>query len=215
MRAPIRIVAAIVLVSATASACSGSSEKEEGASQDGSTVCGSFARSDNLRSALQEATGADRFKDDRSQPDEALRTLREADGKLDRDELAGAPYCRIQSAESGKEVLNITIREALTTNQPDSYDEKYFTFYNTGESSYASEHTAAIYFRCTMGKPAKDILVHADLERPAKVRVSDERLSRGNIVLLNAAARQVSAELGCSAPTLSSGIPKATSGRYA
>ncbi|BFO18399.1 hypothetical protein SHKM778_47870 [Streptomyces sp. KM77-8] len=66
-----------------------------------------------------------------------------------------------------------------------------------------------------MSEPAKEMLVHADLERPARVQVSEARLSRAGIVLLNAAARQVSAELGCTAPDLSSGMPKATSGRYA
>ncbi|BFO18398.1 hypothetical protein SHKM778_47860 [Streptomyces sp. KM77-8] len=120
MRALVRFSAAVALVSLTASACSGSSEKEDSAGRGSNTVCGAFAQSDNVRSAVREATGVDGCKDDRSQPDEALRSLREADGKLDQNELMGSPYCRIQSAENGKEVLSITLPRSPHANKPDS-----------------------------------------------------------------------------------------------
>lgn len=210
------ITVSAIVVAALISGCSDASDQPGGAPkvETRDTVCEAFAKTPDVKSALREVTGTDKFIDDHSKPEKALQSLRKADGKLIGDELLGSPYCRIQSSEGGDDVLIISLREALTVNRSDADDEKHFTFYKTGESAYSSEHTASIYFRCNMSTPAKEVLIHADLERLQKVDLSDAESSRANILILNAAAWKVSKELGCSSPELSPGKPRATSGLF-
>ncbi|MGW3713909.1 hypothetical protein ACWDN6_27550 [Streptomyces albogriseolus] len=204
-----------IILAATLSGCSADNSTEEAEGEKGASVCGGFARQSDVASALEDVTGADSFTENRSKPDETLQSLRAADGEVEVDEILGSPYCRLQAAKGGEEVLTINFREALAVNKSDAEDEKIFTFYRSGESAYASEHTASLYFRCRMSAPAKEVLIHADLERLRKVEVSDVRLSRANILILNAAAGKVASELGCSSPGLTSGQPSPVSGVHA
>ncbi|MBT2871622.1 hypothetical protein AB0900_32675 [Streptomyces cellulosae] len=208
------LIPAMILAVAL-SGCTDDDGKEEPQGESSATVCGAFAERPDVASALQEVTGTDSFTENRSKPGETLQSLRSADGKIEGEEILGSPYCRLQSTDDGKEVLAINFREAVAVNKSDTDDEQIFTFYKTGESAYASEHTAALYFRCRMSAPAKEILIHADLERFRKVEASDIRLSRANILVLNAAALEVASELGCSSPELVSEAPRPVSGLHA
>ncbi|WP_282701037.1 hypothetical protein [Streptomyces sp. CC219B] len=208
-----KIAALVVVVTAIVSACTNDSAGKDEPETSSRSVCNSFAKAPEAAAALREATGTDDFLESRSEPDETLRLLREADGKLEHGELSGSPYCRLQSAEDESQVLTISFREALAVNKSDAEDEKHFIFYQTGESAYSSEYTSTIYFKCRMKNPSKEIIIHGDLERESKVDVSAQRLTADNILLLNAAAQKVSTELDCADPNLAAGMPKATSER--
>ncbi|MFJ8669009.1 hypothetical protein [Streptomyces sp. NPDC093600] len=58
-----------------------------------------------------------------------------------------------------------------------------------------------------MKEPAKDIIVSAELERPGKSTASKADLSSLQIAVFNAAARRVSAELGCGDVKLAGKLP--------
>ncbi|WP_435231807.1 hypothetical protein [Streptomyces althioticus] len=204
-----------LILAATLSGCSGDDGKGRPEGRDSASVCGAFAERADVASALRDVTGTNSFTEDRSKPDETLQSLRSADGELEGEEILGSPYCRLRSADGGEDVLAVNFREALAVLKADADREKRFTFYRTGESAFASEHTAALYFRCRMNAPAKEVLIHADLERLRAVDISDTRLSRANIHILNAVARQVASELGCDSPGLVAGAPRPVSGLHA
>ncbi|WP_237537515.1 hypothetical protein [Streptomyces sp. SID2999] len=51
-------------------------------------VCGRFARTPAVASALAKLAGTDRFSENGSEPEKALATLRAADGKVEDSEKA-------------------------------------------------------------------------------------------------------------------------------
>ncbi|UUU30513.1 hypothetical protein JIX56_11700 [Streptomyces sp. CA-210063] len=215
MKSTARIV---VLTAALVAAISACSEEVDDTADSGvkvEVVCGSFAKESTVAAALKEVSGTDTFTQEGSEPDDTLTSLREADGKVESGEALGSPFCRLQSSADGEAILSINFREALTVDKADTDDEKHFTFYKTGESALASDRTASLYFRCQMADSDKSVIINGSLERENNVEVPEKKLSQDHIVLLNAAAHKVSAELGCKDPGLTSGSPTATSGHYA
>jgi len=204
-----------VILALTLSGCSGDDGKGETEGRDSASVCGAFAERADVASALRDVTGTNSFTEDRSKPDETLQSLRSADGELEGVEILGSPYCWLRSADGGEDLLAVNFREGLAVIEATADREKRFTFYRTGESAFASEDTAVLYFRCRMNAPAKEVLIHADLERLRAVDISDAQLSCANIHILNAVARQVATELGCSSPGLGAAAPRPVSGLHA
>ncbi|MEG8280565.1 hypothetical protein [Streptomyces sp. AHA2] len=209
MKIPSRaIVLAVVLASGSGACSTAQSDEETGkASFSASRVCGGFANRSAVAQALRAATAVDRFSDARSKPEQTLQSLTNADGKVSGAELLGSPYCRLQDGDSGDEVLTISFRQALTVDKADPEDERHFTFFQTGLSALASEHTAGIYFNCRMNDSRKEIIIHGDLELEKSARISNEKLTNANMQLLNAAASKVSVELGCRGSSITSSMP--------
>ncbi|MGW3991320.1 hypothetical protein [Streptomyces sp. NPDC004830] len=213
MKIPSRGIVFALVLAAGSSACSTAPPDEETdrASFTASTVCGGFANRSAVAQALRVATATDQFSDARSKPEQTLKSLRDADGKVSGTELLGSPYCRLQDGDSGDQILTISFRQALAVDKADAEDEKHFTFFRTGLSGLASENTAGIYFKCHMSDPKKEIIVHGDLELEKSARISDEELTKSNMQLLNAAASKVSADLGCSGSSIASSAPREAS----
>ncbi|MER8028046.1 hypothetical protein ABTZ78_03575 [Streptomyces bauhiniae] len=177
-------------------------------------ACGKFAHDPSVESALTKIAGTERFSDHGSEPKEALATLRASDGKVGAFETMGVPNCLLRPAAGKGRLVTIYFREAVVILKANSESEKTSTFYRTGASAASEERVSSIYFHCRMAKPKKDIVVNARLERESKVKLSGKEAADNQMIVTNAAARNVAQQLGCQGTDLSAGAPQAVSGVY-
>ncbi|MGA5727028.1 hypothetical protein ACPCI1_00100 [Streptomyces seoulensis] len=197
----------------TLSACSGGPQGGNSGVQAGE-VCGKFAHAPSVASALAKLAGADRFSESGSEPEKALATLRAADGKVDDSELDGVPQCLLRPPSGGEPVVTVSFREAVVVLKADPESEKTYTYYRTGASASASHRWATIYFRCRMTKPEKNLVINVSLERESSVKLSGKQEVDDQMLVVNAAAKDVARQLGCGGTGLSEEAPKAVSGVY-
>ncbi|MFE7773185.1 hypothetical protein ACFU5O_04650 [Streptomyces sp. NPDC057445] len=212
MRTALRtlMVPALAVFLAATAGCSDDHDGEGVAKgKQAEAVCGAFAKDAPALGALKALVGNGGLVDDRSQRDETLKALRDADGELSTKELAnGSPFCRLQTASDGEAALDIVFREAVAF--PDGSDTASFAAFSTGESAQASDRYAKIAFKCRMKESAKEIGVAAELERPGETKAAQKDLPALQVTVLNAAARTVAAGLGCQNDTkLVAGVPSA------
>ncbi|MGW2212783.1 hypothetical protein [Streptomyces sp. NPDC001781] len=195
------------------SACSGGVQEDDEGVQ-ASEVCGKFAYAPSIASTLTRLAGAERFSESGSEPEKALATLRAADGKVDDAEMDGVPKCLLRPPSGGDRLVTLSFREAVVILKANPESEKSYTYYRTGASASASHRWATIYFRCHMSKPKKSFIINASLERESNVKLSGKQEVDDQMLVTNAAARDVAQQLGCQETNLSEGAPEAVSGVY-
>ncbi|MFG2814195.1 hypothetical protein [Streptomyces sp. NPDC048410] len=197
----------------TVSACSGGvQEGDEGVQA--SEVCGKFAHTPSVASALTKLAGSGRLSEGGSEPEKAIATLRAADGKVEDSEMDGVPSCLLRPPSGGDHLVTIYFREAVVILKANPESEKRYTYYRTGASASASHRWATIYFRCHMTKPDKQVVINASLERESDVKLSGKQEVDNQMLVANAAAKSVAQQLGCQGTNLSEGAPEAVSGVY-
>jgi hypothetical protein len=207
----IALVTAAIVVTTTG--CD--SRDGDGAAANAREVCGHFAQDADVASALSQISRTERFLEGGSQRKRTLAELRAADGKTDNaEELQGSPLCVLKSTD-GDRILSIYFRDAAAVSRASTENEKTFTFYDTGQSAMATDRLASIYFRCRMPGSERSIIMNGTLERENKVDISGKRAAGQQMLVLNAAARQVVNDLRCDGAELSEGPPAAVSGVYA
>ncbi|MFE5593376.1 hypothetical protein [Streptomyces sp. NPDC056549] len=170
-------------------------------------VCGGFARERSAASALEAIAGKGvRLTADRSEPDRVVSDLRKAarttqSGKA---RMAGIPFCTLEAAEDEKNVLDVTLHEALAV---PAGDADSVTAYATGRLATSSDLFASVYFTCRLTAPAHAIVLDDELERADENEADHPGIRDAQITLANAAARHVAAELGCTDTGLVEGVP--------
>ncbi|MBV1945444.1 hypothetical protein [Streptomyces sp. BV129] len=206
-----RAAALTAALAVTVSACSVS---DEGAGIRAAEVCGKFARTPSVASALVKVAGTERFGEDGSEPEKVLATLRAADGEVRAFESAGVPNCLLRPAAGGDQLVTVYFREAVVILKANAESEKTSTYYRTGASAASTDRVASIYFHCRMTSPKKEVIVNARLERESKVKLPGKEAADKQMTVANAAAKSVAQQLGCKGTNLSKGAPEAVSGVY-
>ncbi|MEW2317308.1 hypothetical protein [Streptomyces bauhiniae] len=207
-----RSVALAVALAATVSACDAGDE-DAGVRAD--EVCGRFARTPAVASALAKLAGTERFNEALSEPKEAVATLRAADGKFSpHDDWAEVPECLLRAPEGGDPLVTLYFREALVILKPQPDYFKDYTYYRTGASAASLHRVVSIYFRCRMTKPEKSVIINARLERESKVKLSGKSEVDAQMLVANTAALKMARQLGCEGTDLSQSPPRAVSGLY-
>jgi hypothetical protein len=211
MRNHVKMALIAVLVTAVSSGCSSNGDsKERGVGAE--KVCNNFAHESSTAAALSRIAGTDRFVEIGSKPKETLALLRSANGKIDGvEELQGSPLCSLKTTNK-QDVLTIFFREAKTVITASPEGENIFTFYRTGAAALASDRIASIYFYCRMPGHREKTIINGTLERENKINLSDKELTDKQMIVINAAARQVAGELRCEKPDLVAGAPEVVSG---
>ncbi|CAM5279662.1 hypothetical protein [Streptomyces tanashiensis] len=190
-------------------ACSAETDAGTAKGQPASEVCGGFAEEAGAASALEAVAGKGaRLTSDQSEPDRVVTDLRKAaqtpqNGK---QRMKGVPFCTLETAGDEKNVLSITVREALALPGDDAVKD-LATFYATGRRASSSDLFASVYFTCRLKAPAHEIVLAAELERADENEADHPGIRDEQITLANAAARHVAAELGCADTGLAEGVP--------
>ncbi|MFF0560275.1 hypothetical protein [Streptomyces sp. NPDC004266] len=177
--------------------------------QSAAEVCGGFAGEPGAASALEAIAGKDvRLTDDRSEPDKVLSELRKAarTPQSGKQRMEGIPFCTLEAAGDEKNVLTVTLREALAVPTGEA-SKATVTAYSTGRLATSSDLFASVYFTCRMPAPAHEIVLDAELERADENEADRAGIRDEQITLANAAARHVAAELGCAGTGLVAGVP--------
>ncbi|MFF3607239.1 hypothetical protein [Streptomyces sp. NPDC002463] len=188
---------------------------DDGTAAKGQTVtevCGGFAEEPGVASALEAVAGKGvRLTNDRSEPDRVVSELWKTarTPQSGKEWMEGIPFCMLEAAEDGKNILTITLREALAT--PGRDDGKdLVTSYSTGRLATSSDRFATVYFPCRLQAPAHEIVLDAELERADENGADHPGIRDEQITLANAAAAHVAAELGCAGTGLVTGVPAKT-----
>ncbi|CAM5230471.1 hypothetical protein [Streptomyces narbonensis] len=215
MRAAVAGIGAAVAVAVLLTGCSGGDAGDGAQEAKGLTaaeVCRGFAKDAPTAAALKAAMGSERFRDDLSEPDRALDLLKDATKAPPADSYRPQPvkYCRLLPAESEKDSLSIEFGPAQKAPGLNSEHAKVVTSYASGLQAYSSSGIGRLYFSCGLKAPAHDIVVEAAVHGPGGVPDTDLEQRTRLITLANAAARQVSAELGCEKDGLAAGVPSPT-----
>ncbi|MEX0170758.1 hypothetical protein [Streptomyces sp. LMG1-1-1.1] len=193
----------------TVTACSSGSDEEAAHGQSVSEVCGGFAAEPVEASALGAIAGKDaRLTSGGSEPDRVVSELRKAarTPQSGKQRMKGVPFCVLETAGNERNVLSITVREALAVPGNEGVKE-LATFYSTGRRASSSDLFASIYFRCRLAAPAHEIVLDAELERADENEADHAGIRDEQITLANAAARHVAARLGCADTGLVDGVP--------
>ncbi|MFB7448613.1 hypothetical protein [Streptomyces sp. NPDC056194] len=175
-------------------------------------VCGGFAEDPGVASALEAIAGKGvRLTSDQSEPDRVVSELRKAarTPQSGKERMEGIPFCTLETAGDEKNVLSITLREALAVPGSDA-SKDLVTAYATGRLATSSDLHAALYFTCRMPAPAHAIVLDAELERADENEADHPGIRDEQITLANAAAAHVAAELGCAGTGLVTGVPAKT-----
>ncbi|MFF3836125.1 hypothetical protein [Streptomyces sp. NPDC001930] len=154
--------------------------------------------------------GGGRFDEGFAKPEKALEQLREASpeqwAESYRPEMLR--YCWFWPAEGGSEKdFQIQLRPARSAPELGPEHAKKVTSYASGLQAYASSSFSRIYFSCRLKAPARETVVETVVWGPAGVPETDPVRRARLVTLANAAARQVSGELGCSDTGLVEGVP--------
>ncbi|MGW6395856.1 hypothetical protein ACWFR1_36360 [Streptomyces sp. NPDC055103] len=172
-------------------------------------ICGGFAKDPAVASALEAIAGKGAsLTSDGSEPDRVLTDLRTAarTPQSGKERMRGIPFCTLETAGDEKNVLSITLREALSVPASEASNE-LVTTYTTGRLATSSDLHASVYFMCPMKAPAHEIVLNAELERADENDADHPGIRDEQITLANAAARHVAAALGCGDTRLVTGVP--------
>ncbi len=213
MRSALAGIGAAVAVAALLTSCSGGDGEGTKAPEGlaAAEVCGGFAKDASTAAVLKAAMGSERFDDDLSNPDKALDRLRDAarDPQSDPQRPQTLKYCYLLPAGGG-ESLYIQLGTAQGAPGLSPGLASRVTSYTTGLQAFSSSGLGRIYFSCRLKAPAHDIVVETVIWGPAGVPETDLEQRTRLITLANAAAHQVSAELGCEKDGLATSVPSPT-----
>ncbi|MFE1907112.1 hypothetical protein ACFW96_26055 [Streptomyces gardneri] len=208
-------IGAAVAVAALLTSCSGGEDGEATKEPEGLTAaaaCGGFAKDAASTAALKAVLGGDRFEDDYSKPDKAIDRLREDAASPWADSYQPQPvtYCGLRPAEGGQKDLKIEVGAVGKGPYLGPKLAPKVTSYTTGLEAFTSSSLGSVYFSCRPEAAAHEIVVETTIWGPAGVPETDLEQRTRLITLANAAARQVSAELGCEKDGLVTGVPSPT-----
>lgn len=214
MRAALTRLGAAAAVAALLTGCSGGDGGEATKEPEGLTaaeVCGGFAKDAATTAALKAVLGGDRFEDNYSKPDKALARLRDDAAAPWADSYRPQPvtYCGLRPVEGGPKDLKIEVGAVGKGPYLDSRLAKKVTSYTSGLEAFTSSSLGSVYFSCRPKAPAHEIVVETTIWGPAGVPDTDLEQRTRLITLANAAARDVSAKLGCQGDGLATGVPPA------
>ncbi|MFC9388968.1 hypothetical protein [Streptomyces venezuelae] len=210
--ARIGVAAAAAALLTSCSGGDGGTKEPEGLAA--AEACGGFAKEEPVGAALKAVLGGDRFDDFYSKSDEALARLREdaAAPWADSYRPQRVTYCGLRLAEGGGQ-NSLKIEVAAVGKGPylgPALAPKV-TSYASGLEAFSSSGLGKLYFTCRMKPPALEIVVETAVWGPEDVPETDLERRTRLITLANAAARQVSAKLGCQGDKLATGVPAARS----
>ncbi|MFE7582670.1 hypothetical protein ACFU5Y_14090 [Streptomyces gardneri] len=215
MRSALTRFGAAAAVAALLTGCSGGGGGEASKEPEGLTAaeaCGGFAKDAASTAALKAVLGGDRFEDNHSKPDKAVDRLREDAVAPWADSYRPLPvtYCGLRPVEGGQKDLKIEVGAVGKGPYLDSRLAKKVTSYASGRGAFSSSGLGHLYFSCRPEAAAHEIVVETTVWGPAGVPETDLEQHTRLITLANAAARQVSAELGCEKDGLATGVPSPT-----
>ncbi|MET9801334.1 hypothetical protein [Streptomyces sp. NPDC006368] len=203
---------AVVVMAVTAGCSSDSGGAEEDLGKPAGEVCGAFAK-DPQPSAALKAIGGERFRDDLSDPDEVLQTLRqvaeiEQSAKMGKPRMQGKDFCWLFPAKGGDDAIRIQFRESLGVPGRDARLAGKVTYFSTGERASSSDGLTSVFFKCRMKPPAHEITLQAWFEGPDVPKAPRQKFRSLQVTVVNAAARKVAADLACQNDTkLVTGVP--------
>lgn len=210
MRATVhKIVFPVAALMLAATGCTTGTDDATAKGQSASEVCGGFAADPAVAAALEAIAGKGAsLTSDGSEPDRVLTDLRTGarTPQGGKERMRGIPFCTLETAGDEKNVLSITLREALSVPASDASNE-FVTTYTTGRLATSSDLHASVYFTCRMKAPAHEIILNAELERADENDADHPGIRDEQITLANAAARHVAAALGCADARLVEGVP--------
>ncbi|MFE9737931.1 hypothetical protein [Streptomyces sp. NPDC006477] len=215
MRAVSVRIGAAAVVAALLAGCSGgdggdATKEPEGLSA--AEVCGGFAKDAPAAAALKAVLGSERFEDDLSKPDKAVARLR-ADAAApwaDSYRPQAVKYCGLRPVEGGQKDLGIDVGAVGKGPYLGPELAGKVTSYTSGLQAFSSSGLAKLYFSCRREAPARTIVVETAVRGPAGTPETDLEQRTRLITLANAAARQISEELGCEEDGLVTGMPAPT-----
>ncbi|MFI8768492.1 hypothetical protein ACIGN6_26810 [Streptomyces sp. NPDC053792] len=210
MRSALARIGAVVAVAAVLTGCGGGGEAP--AAPEGLTAteaCGGFAKDAAATAALKAVLGGERYEDDLSKPDEALTGLREAAAAPWADSYRPQPvrYCGLQAPGDASKDLKIEVNAVRQAPEADARLADKATYFTSGVRAYSSSGLGKLYFSCRPEAPAHEIVVETSIWGPGGVEETDLEQRTRLITLANAAARDVSAKLGCEGDGLATGVP--------
>lgn len=215
MRSALTRLGAAVAAAALLAGCSGGDGGEVPQEPEGlaaAEVCGGFAKDAPAAAALKAVLGSERFEDDLSKPDKALARLRDdaAEPWADSYRPQAVRYCGLRPAEGGQKDLKIEVGAVGKGPYLGPQLAKAVTSYASGLEAFTSSGLGHVYFSCRLKAPAHTIVVETTIWGPAGIPETDLEQRTRLITLANAAARQVSGELGCEDDGLAAGVPSPT-----
>ncbi|SED27400.1 hypothetical protein SAMN05428939_4733 [Streptomyces sp. TLI_105] len=172
-------------------------------------ACGGFAKDPAATAALKAVLGGERFEDDLSKPEKALDRLREDAAAQWADSYRPQPvtYCGLQAADEASKNLRIEVNAVGKGPYLGPELAESVTSYATGVEAFSSSTLGKLFFSCRLKAPAHPIVVETAVQGPAGVEETDGEQRTRLITLANAAARDVSAKLGCEGDGLVTGVP--------
>ncbi|MFC9588238.1 hypothetical protein ACFTUC_00215 [Streptomyces sp. NPDC056944] len=211
--APARTAAALA-VAALLTSCSSGDGGDSAEAPKGLTVaeaCGGFAKDAAATTALNAVLGGDRFEDNLSKPEKALAGLRDAAAApwADSYRPQAVTYCGLRPEAGGEKDLKIEVGAVGKGPYLSPKLAPKVTSYTTGLEAFTSSSLGSVYFSCRPEAAAHEIVVETTIWGPAGVPETDLEQRTRLITLANAAAHQVSAELGCQGDRLATGVPVA------
>ncbi|MFG3345645.1 hypothetical protein ACGF1Z_11360 [Streptomyces sp. NPDC048018] len=199
------VAAAIVL----AGCSTGTTEPGEPKGAAAAEVCGGFAGEAATTAALKAVTGADRFGEGLSDPEKAVAALRDAvrSGQANPNRPQGYPYCRLLPAGHEEQDLQVVVKGVRAAPGRDARLADSTTWYASGAQALATSGHAAVFFTCRLASPAKGIVIGTEARAYPGPEGDGARRRTHLVTLANAAARQVSQDLGCLDDRLAPGVP--------
>ncbi|MFE1550434.1 hypothetical protein [Streptomyces sp. NPDC058718] len=215
MRSALTRLGAAVAVAALLTSCSGGNDDSAAEEPNGLTAaeaCGGFAKDAASTAALKAVLGGDRFEDNYSKPDRAIERLRDDAVAPWADSYRPLPvtYCGLRPAEGGQKDLKIEVGAVRKGSYLGPELAKSVTSYASGLQAFTSSGLGHVYFSCRPKASAHQIVVETTIWGPAGVPDTDLEQRTRLITLANAAAKQVSAKLGCEKDGLAPGVPSPT-----
>ncbi|MEU2231836.1 hypothetical protein [Streptomyces vietnamensis] len=213
MRSALTGIGTALAVAAVLTGCGGggggATKEPEGLTA--AEACGGFAEDVPVSAALKGVLGGDRFEDNLSKPEKAVERVREDAVAPRADSYRPQPvtYCGLQSAEEVSRNLKIEVVAAgKGPYGPGPKLAERVTSYASGLAAFTSSGLGHVYFSCRLKEPAREVVVETTIWGPAGVPDTDLEQRTRLITLANAAARQVSAKLGCQGEDgLATGVP--------
>ncbi|MFE5593380.1 hypothetical protein [Streptomyces sp. NPDC056549] len=162
-----RVVLPVAALALAATGCTKGTGDAAAKGQAATEVCGGFAEEPRVASALEAIGGKGvRLKSGRSEPERIVSELWKAarTPQSGKEWMRGIPFYTLEAAEDGKNVLTLTVREALAVPVGDA-SKDLVTAYATGRLVTSSDLFASVYFTCRLTAPAHAIVLDGELER--------------------------------------------------
>ncbi len=209
MRSALSGIAVAGALAAVLTGCSGGEATKEPEGLTAAEACGGFAKDAPAAAALEAVLGGERFEDDLSKPEKALDRLREDAAAPWADSYRPQPvrYCGLQAADEATQDVRIEVSAVGKGPYLGPELAKSVTSYATGVEAFSSSTLGKLYFTCRLKAPAHPIVVETAVRGPADVEETDLEQRTRLVTLANAAARDVSAKLGCEGDGLVTGVP--------